>query len=130
METKKDFNNNNKDSKNKEFENKEFKNKESENKETKVVNKPVEDKEAKIKEIKAQIVKLENFIKNSNNAVNCALCHDRIKQLRKMIKDIEYGESNYKVKTVKNVPSVSQHKDQKGFVRGQITNTGEVFEML
>lgn len=130
MDQKKETYNNNKDSK-KEFINKEVK-KESENKESNIVVKESEkDKETKIKEIKAQIEKLNNFIKkNSNNAVNCALCHDRIKQLKKMIKDIECGEVDYKVKTVKNAPSLSQHKDQKGFVRGQITNAGEVFEML
>ena len=131
MESKKEtYNNNNKDTKNNVSENKEAK-KEVYNNVSKEVNViSTSDKEKKIKEIKNQIEKLNAYIKKSNSAINCALCADRIKQLRQMIKDLECGESDYKVNTIKGAPSISDHSDQKGFLRGQITNTGEVFEML
>lgn len=131
MESKKEtYNNNNKDTKNNVSENKEAK-KEVYNNVSKEVNViSTSDKEKKIKEIKNQIEKLNAYIKKSNSAINCALCADRIKQLRQMIKDLECGESDYKVNTIKGAPSISDHSEQKGFLRGQITNTGEVFEML
>ena len=132
MESKKEtYNNNNKDTKNNVSENKEAK-KEVYNNVSKEVNviSSTSDKEKKIKEIKNQIEKLNAYIKKSNSAINCALCADRIKQLRQMIKDLECGESDYKVNTIKGAPSISDHSEQKGFLRGQITNTGEVFEML